>query len=311
MQAHIHLDNSSHTYKHIFTDRHTYLSLQFTWSFSLYERDRELSEWQKLRPHICPAVRASEQRMTLTWAHPVCIETRARSAHGRTQCPAVCSLISALLCLPIYRLLSLRVELSWSIMYCTDNGVTSNEVIPPSLSAWPALSSLLGKWARGGEGGGLTSLAHSKNKWQPTKQMWHYNWVLKGLTFTKAHLYGCPYLAHWQPPLHWVEQEAGKGWGWANTVGWAFNGLCEDRPVDEWTPGLMGSVSTKLLRKENPSQGSHFIFYFYCMSHGLFSSAGFRGGSRRVPRGQERAKKGHFLDLCTVYRTRAVGVLAL
>lgn len=56
----------------------------------------------------------------------------------------------------------------------------------------------------------------------------------------------------------------------------------------------MGSVSTKLLRKENPSQGSHFTFYFYCMSHALFSSAGFRGGSRRVPWGAQESKERTF-----------------
>lgn len=134
-------------------------------------------------------------------------------------------------------------------------------------------------------GGGLTSLTFSKNKWQPTKQMWHYNWALKSLTFTKAHLYGCPYS---------VEREPGPrmGWSWANTVGWAVNGLWEDRPVDEWTPELMGSVCTKLLRKENPSQGSHFTFYFYSMCHWLFSSAGFSGGSGRVPTWS--TEKGHF-----------------
>lgn len=96
------------------------------------------------------------------------------------------------------------------------------------------------------------------------------------------------------------------GLGWANTVGWAVNGLWEDRPVDEWTPELMGSVSTKLLRKENPSQGSHCTFYFYCTSHRLFSSAGFRGGSRRVPPGAQESKERTFFgpvywiwDMCT------------
>lgn len=104
-------------------------------------------------------------------------------------------------CLPIHKLLSLRAEVSLSIMYWADSDVTSNEVIAPSLSAWPDPCLHSSEKISEGGAGGLTSLAHSKNKWQATKQMWHYNWVLKGLTFTKAHLYGCPYLAHWQPPI--------------------------------------------------------------------------------------------------------------
>lgn len=36
------------------------------------------------------------------------------------------------------------------------------------------------------------------------------------------------------------------------------NGLWEDHLVDECTPELMGSVSTELLRKENPEPGWSF-----------------------------------------------------
>lgn len=85
-------------------------------------------------------------------------------------------------------------------MYCADSDVTLSEVTPPCRSARPAFRE------EGSTGGGdLTSLAFSKNKWLQIKVALQPS--IKNLTFTKAHLYGCPYLAHWQPPLHLVEQE--------------------------------------------------------------------------------------------------------
>lgn len=92
----------------------------------------------------------------------------------------------------------------------------------------------------------------------------------------------------------------GLGLSRANTVRWAVNGLWENLPADEWTPGLIGSVITELLRKENPSQGSHFTFDFYCASHGPISSGGFRGGTERVWMGHRRGRRGRFWTPCII-----------
>lgn len=135
-------------------------------------------------------------------------------------------------------------------------------------------------------GGSWLNKTFSKIKWRPAKQMWHYNRVLKKLDIYWGSFICLSTLSSLAVPItlrteqEWEDQAL--GWVGAGQTQWGepFNGLWEDRPVDEWTPELMGSVSTKLLRKENPSQGGHFTFYFYCMSHRLFSSAGFSGRQR-------------------------------
>lgn len=110
-------------------------------------------------------------------------------------------------------------------------------------------------------------------------------------------LIGCPnYIVTVPGPATLSEKAVDRlGWRCENTVGSAVSSLWEVHPVYEWTPGLMGSVDTKLLRKENPSQASHFTFYFNWLSHSSFSSAGFRGASWRVQWDYKRAKKGHLL----------------
>lgn len=117
--------------------------------------------------------------------------------------------------------------------------------------------------------------------------MWHYNRVLKKLDIYWGSFICLSTLSSLAVPItprteqEWEDQALGWVGAGQTQRGEPFNGLWEDRPVDEWTPELMGSVSTKLLRKENPSQGGHFTFYFYCMSHRLFSSTGFSGKQRR------------------------------
>lgn len=64
--------------------------------------------------------------------------------------------------------------------------------------------------------------------------MWHYNRVLKGLTFTMPHLNGRPYSAHWQPPITLGRAGVRRpGLGRAERVGRDVNGLWEDSSVDE------------------------------------------------------------------------------
>lgn len=60
--------------------------------------------------------------------------------------------------------------------------------------------------------------------------------------------------------------------------------------------GLMGSVSTKLLRKENPSQGSHFTFYFYCMWT-IFLCCFYRR-PEEGPKGARENRERTFLTAC-------------
>lgn len=100
-----------------------------TWSFPL-QGHIEMSAWKQLRPHIRPDVRASEPKKTLMWeplslkAPPVRMETRGY-LHTAEHCPPLCNLINEkhhlFYCLPIYRLLCLRDEVSLSIMHWTDS----------------------------------------------------------------------------------------------------------------------------------------------------------------------------------------------
>lgn len=80
---------------------------------------------------------------------------------------------------------------------------------------------------------------------------------------------------------------------------WKHSGMCCWGAVGgsscRWMNTWINGVSEHQVAEEGESsQGRHFTFYFYCVSHGPFSSAGFRRGSWRVQWEHKSANKGHF-----------------
>lgn len=71
------------------------------------------------------------------------------------------------------------------------------------------------------------------------------------------------------------------GPGWANTARWAVNSLWEDHPVNEWTPGLMGSVSCWGRRFPAKAAILHFTFTARLDRFTLLVLQGAAGGTMR------------------------------